>query len=117
MAAPGELDIEIDIDSDEPNLTIAERALEVEDKYAGQASPKTERGKAGKVKAARAYHSPLRESQARETRRRVVASARELFLERGYPTTTIAAVADRAGVSPDHLQQLRVEGRAPQRGP
>ncbi|MEX2420463.1 MAG: site-specific integrase, partial [Actinomycetota bacterium] len=34
----------VDIDSDEPNLTIAERALEVEDKYVGQASPKTERG-------------------------------------------------------------------------
>lgn len=34
----------VDIDSDESNLTIAERALEVEDKYVGQASPKTERG-------------------------------------------------------------------------
>lgn len=34
----------VDIDSDEPNLTIAERVLEVEDKYVGQASPKTERG-------------------------------------------------------------------------
>ncbi len=35
----------VDIDSDEPSLTIAERVLEVEDKYVGQASPKTERGK------------------------------------------------------------------------
>ncbi len=34
----------VDIDSEEPNLTIAERALEVEDRYVGQASPKTERG-------------------------------------------------------------------------
>lgn len=33
----------VDIDFDQPSLTIAERALEVEDRYAGQASPKTER--------------------------------------------------------------------------
>jgi len=32
-----------------------------------------------------------------------VASARELFLERGYPATTIAAVAHQAGVSPDTI--------------
>ena len=35
--------------------------------------------------------------------RRVVHSARELFLEQGYPQTTIAAVAARAGVSPDTI--------------
>lgn len=34
----------IDIESDEPSLTVAERALELDDKYIGQASPKTERG-------------------------------------------------------------------------
>jgi hypothetical protein len=33
-----------DVDSDEPNLTIAERVLEVEDKYVSQASPTTEQG-------------------------------------------------------------------------
>ncbi len=49
----------------------------------------------------RVYHSPLRDGQARETRRRVLASASELFLEQGYPSTTIAAVARRAGVSAD----------------
>jgi integrase len=35
----------VDIDSDEPSITIAERALEVGDKYVGQTSPKTERGR------------------------------------------------------------------------
>jgi integrase len=34
----------VDVDSDRPSLTIAERALEVDDRYVGQASPKTERG-------------------------------------------------------------------------
>ena len=55
------------------------------------------------VKNQRGYHSPLRESQARETRRRVIDSARDLFLEQGYPATTIAAVARRAGVSADTI--------------
>jgi AcrR family transcriptional regulator len=55
------------------------------------------------VKPQRAYRSPLRAAQARETRLRVVESARELFLEQGYPKTTIAAVASRAGVSPDTI--------------
>lgn len=53
------------------------------------------------VNSRRTYHSPLRQTQARETRRRVIASARELFLEQGYPATTIASVARRANVSPD----------------
>jgi AcrR family transcriptional regulator len=55
------------------------------------------------VNRPRAYRSPLRAAQARETRSRVVHSARELFLEQGYPQTTIAAVAARAGVSPDTI--------------
>lgn len=36
---------------------------------------------------------------ARDTRRRVIEAARAGFLEQGYPTTTIRAVAERAGVS------------------
>lgn len=49
----------------------------------------------------RSYHSPLREEQTRATRRRVVRAAHDLFLDRGYAATTIAAVASRAGVSVD----------------
>lgn len=40
-----------------------------------------------------------RQRQAAETRARVVAAARALFAERGYATTTIAAIADAAGVA------------------
>ena len=53
------------------------------------------------VKPSRAYRSPLRAAQARETRRRVIDSARALFVEKGYAATTIAAVARQAGVSAD----------------
>jgi AcrR family transcriptional regulator len=38
---------------------------------------------------------------AHQTRSRIVAAARSLFLENGYPATTIAAVARRAEVAPD----------------
>jgi AcrR family transcriptional regulator len=50
---------------------------------------------------ARSYRSPLRESQALETRRRIIDNARALFVENGYAATTIAAVARQAGVSAD----------------
>lgn len=53
------------------------------------------------VKPSRTYSSPLRDTQARETRQRMVASARALFLQQGYPATTVAAVARDAGVSLD----------------
>jgi AcrR family transcriptional regulator len=47
----------------------------------------------------RAYHSTLREDQARATRRAVVSAARELFVDLGWSRATIDAVAARAGVS------------------
>jgi AcrR family transcriptional regulator len=47
----------------------------------------------------RQYRSELRTSQARETRRAIVAAASRLFVEHGYGATTIDAVADAAGVS------------------
>ena len=49
----------------------------------------------------RAYNSPLRADQAQQTRRRILEAARELFGERGYAGTTVAAVAEAAGVSPE----------------
>jgi AcrR family transcriptional regulator len=58
------------------------------------------------VKSTRAYSSPLREAQARETRRRILDSARALFLERGFPATTIASVARRAQVSADTVYSV-----------
>ena len=49
----------------------------------------------------RHYNSPLRERQRLETRRRIRDAAMDLFLERGYPGTTIEAIASAAGVAPD----------------
>ena len=56
---------------------------------------------AGAVNPRRRYHSPLRAEQAEQTRRRILAAARQLFVERGFTATTVAAVARAAGVSPD----------------
>jgi AcrR family transcriptional regulator len=56
--------------------------------------------------ARRAYHSPLRADQAQETRRRVLESARRLFVEHGYAGTTVLAVAEDAGVSPETIYLL-----------
>lgn len=49
----------------------------------------------------RIYSSPLRQEQARRTRRRMVEAARSSFLARGYAATTVPAVARAAGVSAD----------------
>jgi AcrR family transcriptional regulator len=51
----------------------------------------------------RRYHSPLRADQALQTRRRVLEAAFRLFVDRGYAGTTIAAVAEQAGVSPETI--------------
>ena len=59
---------------------------------------------AEKVKPSRRkYHSPLRADQAEQTRRRVVDAAFELFVERGYARTTLAAVAERAALSTETI--------------
>jgi len=55
------------------------------------------------VKGRRGYHSPLRAGQADETRRKVLVAAQELFIARGYAGTTVTAVAEAAGVSPDTI--------------
>jgi AcrR family transcriptional regulator len=51
----------------------------------------------------RRYHSPLRADQARRTKDRVLQVAFDLFAQRGYAGTTIAAVAEQAGVSPETI--------------
>ena len=47
----------------------------------------------------RAYVSAVRDSQARRTRRQIVAAAGRLFAEQGFAATTIDAIAAEAGVS------------------
>lgn len=51
----------------------------------------------------RRYHSPIRAEQAQETRRRILAAALQLFPERGYAGTTVAAVASAADVSTETI--------------
>jgi AcrR family transcriptional regulator len=47
----------------------------------------------------RRYDATRRRAAAQENRRAIAAAARRLFLERGYGTTTMTAIADAAGVS------------------
>jgi AcrR family transcriptional regulator len=45
------------------------------------------------------YQSPLRRERAADTRRRIAAAALELFTANGFSGTTVAGIAERAGVS------------------
>ena len=60
----------------------------------------------------RPYRSPRRLEQAEATRRAVLEAARALFGTSGYPDTTVAEVARRAGVSVDTVYAS--VGRKPQ---
>jgi AcrR family transcriptional regulator len=51
----------------------------------------------------RSYDSTRRRAQADETRSAIVRAARDLFIERGYGTTTLADVARAAGVAVDTI--------------
>jgi AcrR family transcriptional regulator len=51
------------------------------------------------VKSNREYHSPRRQQQAAATRRSILDAANELFAQQGYPATTMAEIAARAGVA------------------
>ncbi len=47
----------------------------------------------------RPYDSTRRQEQAQDTRRRIIAAARELFVRQGYGKTTIVQTAEAAGVA------------------
>ncbi len=53
----------------------------------------------GEVKSSRTYNSSLRARQAADRRLALALAARDLFVELGYPATTMDAVAARARVS------------------
>jgi AcrR family transcriptional regulator len=59
-----------------------------------------------KVKTTRPYSSPVRDEQAARTRARILESASQLFLERGYARTTMKEIADRAGVARDTVHAV-----------
>jgi AcrR family transcriptional regulator len=50
------------------------------------------------------YSAPVRDQARLETRRRMRAAAHDLFLRHGYVPTTLAQVADAAGVSTRYVQ-------------
>ena len=54
----------------------------------------------------RAYDNTARETASQQRHADVLAAARALFLERGYARTTMAAVAERAGVAVDTVYEL-----------
>lgn len=54
----------------------------------------------------RSYDSSGRREAAQARRERCLRAASELFLANGYPHTTVAAIAQRAGVSEDLVFQL-----------
>ncbi len=54
---------------------------------------------ADEVKTSRSYDSTLRVRRAAERRLELAVAARDLFVEQGYPATTMDAVATRANVS------------------
>ena len=54
---------------------------------------------AAKVKTSRTYDSSLRTRQAADRRLALAVAARDLFVQHGYPATTMDAVAARAEVS------------------
>src|SRR5689334_4651797 len=58
------------------------------------------------VKSGRAYSSPVRDEQAARTKARILDAAADLFLEHGYGTTTIKAIADRADVARDTVHAV-----------
>jgi AcrR family transcriptional regulator len=75
--------------------------------------------KAGSEKASapRRYDNSRRQAQMRATRTRVIAAARQLFIERGYPATTMEAIGQASdtpmatlyrlfGSKPNVLQQV-----------
>lgn len=54
----------------------------------------------------RKYDAPRRQEQAAATRAAIIGAAAELFVERGYGATTMAAVAERARVAPKSVYGL-----------
>jgi TetR/AcrR family transcriptional regulator of autoinduction and epiphytic fitness len=54
-------------------------------------------------KPRRPYRSTRRQAQARQTRRQILAAARDLFIEKGYNGATLEAIARQAGVAQETI--------------
>jgi AcrR family transcriptional regulator len=60
----------------------------------------------------RPYDPTRRQAAVRATKREVVEAARRLFLQQGYPATTVAQIADESGVPQATLYRLMGSKRA-----
>ncbi|RYJ05021.1 MAG: TetR/AcrR family transcriptional regulator, partial [Actinomycetales bacterium] len=58
----------------------------------------------------RAYHSPLRQRRAAESRQRIIESSLSLFNELGYSGTTMSAIAKLASVSVESVHGVGQKG-------
>jgi AcrR family transcriptional regulator len=58
------------------------------------------------VKTRRRYRSPRRQEQAAQTRRDILVAAGSLFRERGYPGTSMPAIATEAGVVVETIYRI-----------
>ena len=58
------------------------------------------------VRKRRIYRSPHRLEQAKETRERLLAAARRLFVERGFAGTTIVSIAEAGGTAPETVYAI-----------
>ncbi len=62
-------------------------------------SAREDSGRDSRPAAKRAYRSTLRAERAAATRARIASAAHELFRQHGFAGTTVAAIAERAGVT------------------
>lgn len=62
-------------------------------------------------KERRPYHAPRRAEQAAATRDAIISAASELFAQRGYAATTMAAIAEAAQVTPKSVYSLAEKPR------
>jgi len=60
----------------------------------------------GRTEGTRDYDSPVRRARARETERRLLEAAGANFAEHGYVGTSMAAIAERAGVDPRTVYKI-----------
>src|SRR5579863_5481192 len=65
-----------------------------------------------RVPVKRPYNNSRRQAQSRATGLRIVHAAKSLFIEQGYPATTLEAVADGADTSLPTLYRLFSSKRA-----
>jgi len=60
----------------------------------------------------RRYNSSRRQTQARETRLKIIEAARTLFIAHGYSGATIESIAQEAGVAPETIYAVFKNKRA-----